>query len=94
MKPPRIFVVSEEILPVIAIAKDSGKRPSEICGIIDEYTAYCFDTACLYIKQQIADGKKPRFRKKQNLQMQKHYSNFADYISDLKQSANITNLPK
>lgn len=94
MKLLRIFVISEEILPVIAIAKDSGKRPSEICGIIDDYTAYCFDAACLYIKQQIAEGKKPRFRKKQKMQIQKHYSNFADYISDLKQSANITNLPK
>ena len=94
MKPPRIFVASEEILPVIAIAKDSGKRPSEICGIIDEYTAYCFDAACLYIKQQIADGKKPRFHKKQNLQLQKHYSKFTDYISDLKQSTKIANLPK
>ena len=88
-------MTSEEILPVIAIAKDSGKRPSEICGIIDEYTAYCFDVACLYIKQQIAEGKKPRFRKKQQEQViKKNYSNFSNFIADLKKTANISNLPK
>ena len=82
-------------MPVIAIAKDSGKRPSEICGIIDDYTAYCFDTACLYIKQQISEGKKPRFRKKQKEQaLKKNYCKFSDLIADLKQTAKIANLPK
>ena len=34
-------------------------RPSEIMGISDEYTAFCFDEACAFIIQQIKDGKEP-----------------------------------
>lgn len=34
-------------------------RPSEIMGIKDEYTAFCFDEACAFIVKQLRDGKKP-----------------------------------
>lgn len=31
-------------------------RPSEIMGVQDSYTAYCFDEACMYIRGKIAEG--------------------------------------
>lgn len=34
-------------------------RPSEIMGIKDEYTAFCFDEACAFIVKQLRDGKEP-----------------------------------
>lgn len=36
--------------------------PSEIARIADEYEAFCFDEACLYIIEQIEDKKEPQFR--------------------------------
>lgn len=32
-----------------------------ILRVDDPYTAYCLDEACLYIMQQMRDGKTPRF---------------------------------
>ena len=37
-------------------------RPSEIMGIRDNYTAFCFDEACAFIVKQIKDGKEPIMR--------------------------------
>ena len=37
------------------------ERPSNILGIDDEYTSFCFDEACAYIMSKIDDGKKPKF---------------------------------
>lgn len=37
-------------------------RPSEIMGITDNYTAFCFDEACAFIVKQIRDGKEPIMR--------------------------------
>lgn len=39
-------------------------RPSEIMGIEDLYSAFCFDEACAYIVKQIEDGKEPIFKEK------------------------------
>ncbi len=33
---------------VVAVSNYFKKRPSEVLGIFDEYTAFCFDEACLY----------------------------------------------
>ena len=38
-------------------------RPSELLGIDDVYTAFCFDEACAYIVKQLRDGKEPIFKK-------------------------------
>lgn len=38
---------------------DMHTRPSELLGIDDEYTAFCFDEACSFIISEIKDGKNP-----------------------------------
>nr|DAG35099.1 MAG TPA: hypothetical protein [Caudoviricetes sp.] len=34
-------------------------RPSEVMGIEDVYTAFCFDEAIAYIIQRLKDGEEP-----------------------------------
>ena len=46
---------------VINLSTTYQKRPSEILNIEDDYLAFCFDEACMYITQQIKDDKTPRF---------------------------------
>ena len=38
-------------------------RPSDLMGIEDSYTAFCFDEACAFIVSQLKDGKEPKFKK-------------------------------
>ena len=42
---------------------DMHIRPSDLMGIDDVYTAFCFDEACAYIVSQLKDGKEPVFQK-------------------------------
>ena len=58
------FVRSGEILRVIGTIGllNYPCRPSELIGIKDDYTAFCFDEACAFIIKQIKDGKEPIMR--------------------------------
>lgn len=58
------FVRTGEILRVIGVFAmlDHPCRPSELMGIEDNYTAFCFDEACAFIIKQIKDGKEPIMR--------------------------------
>lgn len=38
---------------------DMHTKPSDILGIEDAYTAFCFDEACAYIIKRISDGEEP-----------------------------------
>lgn len=38
---------------------DMHTRPSEMLGIRDTYTAFCFDEACAYIIKNLQDGMEP-----------------------------------
>jgi len=38
---------------------DMHIRPSDLMGIEDAYTAFCFDEACAYIINELQDGKEP-----------------------------------
>ena len=38
---------------------DMHIRPSDIMGIEDAYTAFCFDEACADIVKRIRDGEEP-----------------------------------
>lgn len=44
---------------VINQAQKFNKLPSEIIRLEDEYTAFCFDEACMYIINQLESEKKP-----------------------------------
>lgn len=39
-------------------------RPSELLGVDDAYTAYCFDEACFYFEARLASGQKPVYESK------------------------------
>ena len=46
---------SEKVLRIIAQAKNYNKLPSEILGITNKYTAFCFNEACLHIQLALED---------------------------------------
>ncbi|WP_111921125.1 hypothetical protein [Clostridium cochlearium] len=50
-------------MTVLTISKQYKQRPSEIIGLTNDYEAFCFDEACIYImnKMQEEDSPKPRF---------------------------------
>lgn len=50
------FVKSARIINVIAMSAEFNVRPSEIIGVEDSFTAFCFDETCLYIRGKIAEG--------------------------------------
>lgn len=52
------------------MSKIYNRLPSEIIKIKDEYTAYCFDEACCYIRNKLDNGEQPSFRVK--------YKSFSD----------------
>lgn len=60
------------MLRVINLATQFNKLPSEILGCDDEYTAFCFDEACGYIKMKLENKAVPHwiepkaFREKDN----------------------------
>ena len=59
-------------------------RPSEILGIEDSYSAFCFDEACAYIIKQIEDGKEPIFKEnkvKNKEEAKKPYKRASDLYS-------------
>lgn len=43
---------------------DMHTRPSDLIGIEDTYSAFCFDEACAYILKELKDGKEPVFKNK------------------------------
>lgn len=45
---------------------DMHTRPSELLGIRDTYTAFCFDEACAYIIKQLQDGREPVMKTNNN----------------------------
>lgn len=50
--------------------------PSQILGIKDSYTAFCFNEACSYVRMMLDNGKK--IIKKQELE-KKEYSSFEEF---------------
>ena len=47
---------------IINQALKFNRLPSEILRIDNEYKAFCFDEACLYIINQLENKKKPHFK--------------------------------
>ena len=56
---------SKRFVNIIDTARYYNCRPSELCGITQEYEAFCFDEACAYIGSRLLQGEKPQFEKLQ-----------------------------
>lgn len=71
------FVSSGEVLRLLGTYKMLGVhcRPSEMLGIEDAYTAFCFDEACALILTKMQDGEEPVIKE----QEVKHYSKPSDF---------------
>lgn len=72
------FVRSRSLNRVLNLAKSMGKNPSEILGVNDEYTSFCFDEACNYIVMRFKNGDEPIYEKKK-----KKVSSMAEYFKEL-----------
>lgn len=60
---------------MLILSKTYKQRPSEILGIKDDYTAFCLDEACAYIKMRIEKGDEPSYAVKAN-----SFSSFYDNL--------------
>lgn len=62
------FIRSGEVLRLIGAYRmlECSVRPSEVMGIEDGYTSFCFDEACAFIVKQLKDGKEPIMRVENN----------------------------
>lgn len=64
---------------------DMHTKPSDIMGIEDAYTAFCFDEACAVIIKRIQDGEEPIFAKGKRVDgYNKEYSKPSDLYSKYK----------
>ncbi len=69
---------------VLAMSKQFQKRPSEILNICDEYTAYCFDEACMLIIAKLEDKQTPNWKNDGGENKNgavKHYSGVQDFFN-------------
>lgn len=53
-----------------------GRTPAEILFVEDEYTAYCLNEACAYIRGMMDRKQQPMFKKQ--------YKSFADLYKNIK----------
>lgn len=60
---------------MLSMSKQFNKAPSDILGIDDTYTAYCFDEACMFILGRLQDGEKPHYKIKGETE---HFASFSD----------------
>lgn len=43
------------------MSKTYKSRPSQLINLVDEYDAYCFDEACAFFLNELAEEKTPHF---------------------------------
>ncbi|WP_096635816.1 hypothetical protein [Clostridium cochlearium] len=50
-------------MTVLTISKQYKQRPSEIIGLTNDYEAFCFDEACVYIMNEMSkeNAREPKF---------------------------------
>lgn len=65
-------------------------RPSELLGLCDSYTAFCFDEACYFIRTKLQDLKKEQIErlnfienKKKNEPTKKHYKSYSELVKEV-----------
>lgn len=66
------------------MAKAYNQRPSSIIGVVNDYEAYCFDEACMFLYNALKDKKQLHFKgdKKQN-KNPKHFKSFGQFYKSL-----------
>ena len=62
------------------MSKQYSCRPSQLLGIEDEYTAFCFDEACCEIIARLKNEEIPKYRTTQN----NEYSSFEEFYKQYK----------
>ena len=84
------FVKSKRILNIIAMSEQYKTRPSELLGLCDSYTAFCFDEACYFIRTKLQDLKKEQIDKlnfieneKKNKPTGKHYKSYSEHVKEV-----------
>lgn len=65
------------------MSKHYDARPSELLGIEDAYTSYCFDEACIYIQTKLENKETPVFKKEQKISGDKHYKCVSEFYDDI-----------
>ncbi|HBZ6635219.1 hypothetical protein FDB55_13200 [Clostridium botulinum] len=50
-------------MTILAMAKQFNQRPSQVINLTNDYEAFCFDEACVYIMSEMnkEDAQEPRF---------------------------------
>ncbi|NFR85399.1 hypothetical protein FDE85_01080 [Clostridium botulinum] len=50
-------------MTILAMAKQFNQKPSQIINLTNDYEAFCFDEACVYIMSEMnkEDAQEPRF---------------------------------
>lgn len=78
---------SPQILNILAMAKRYRQRPSNIVGVDDEYAAYCFDEACIFLYNALEDKKELKFDNGDSLKKQKepkHYKSLSEFYNTIR----------
>lgn len=63
------------------MAQMYSRLPSDILGVEDNYTAFCFNEACAYIAMRLRDGDK--IVEKEEKKKKKEYKSFKDFYKDI-----------
>lgn len=66
------------------MSKQYGCLPSDLLGIEDDYTAFCFNEACCQLMIKLENGEKPTYieereQKEKGRTKPKEYHSFRDY---------------
>lgn len=65
------------------MSKQYNCLPSDILGIEDDYTAFCFNEACCAFMMHLQNNEKPSYVEHENLaEKPKNYSNFSDFYKN------------
>lgn len=67
---------SHRIQSVLLMSKRYGRPPSQLLGIEDEYTAFCFDEACCSFMTRLEEGENPQYELLGGKEEDNHYSDF------------------
>lgn len=64
------------------MSKRYKQRPSDIIYIHNEYAAYCFDEACIFLLNALESGKELKFENNGD-KPKKHYKSLSEFYKSL-----------